>query len=86
MRHAAIMTHYGEVTETEQRVLIDLGVRLAVITSAVYDTLRNKMAAEHQHGSHLLISTKCSTFTCCARMFGKKLALRSNTITTGLHH
>lgn len=41
MRHAAIMTHYGEVTETEQRVLIDLGVRLAVVTRSFERSVRH---------------------------------------------
>lgn len=55
MHHTSIMAHYGEVTEMEQRVLIDLGVRLAVITLSIEWSVRHtshKMAAEHQHGSN----------------------------------
>lgn len=54
MHHAAIMVHYGEVTEMEQRVLIDAGAGPAVITPSIEWNVRDtshKMAAERQHGS-----------------------------------
>lgn len=48
------MGHYWEVTEMEQRVLIDVGAGPAVITPFIEQRVRgtsHKMAAELQHGS-----------------------------------
>lgn len=42
------MVHYGEVTEMEQGVMIDVGVRMAVITPSIEWSVRDtshKMAA-----------------------------------------
>lgn len=36
MNHAAIMVHYGEVTEMEQRVLMDVGCRALAVITPVY--------------------------------------------------
>lgn len=55
MRHTAIIVHYWEVTEMEQRVVMDVGAGLAVITPSIEHRVRDtshKMAAEHQHGSN----------------------------------
>lgn len=53
MRRTAIMVHYWEVTEMEQRVLMDAGAGPPVITPSIEWCVRDtshKMAAEHQHG------------------------------------
>lgn len=53
-RSAAIMVHYGAVTEMEQRVLIDVGAgpgcHYQRLSGGARETL-HKMAAEPQHGS-----------------------------------
>lgn len=66
---AAIMVHYGEVTEMEQGVLMDAGVILSIEQCA--RDASNKMAANQQHGSdcegQLTTSAEkmLNTFTCC---------------------